>query len=257
MSQLASQQKNNKKKSSPLKTIYTIYHYVAKVFLYSLLVILILVAIAFILYFIDQQINIKTGKNKQPLFGAYIIISPSMHPTIKVEDAIVIQRKEPDELKVDDIITFLSSDPRYSGLTITHRIVGIEKSRDGQLFFRTKGDNNNSEDSTLVKPDNVYGKVILKIPKIGYIQYLLTTAYGWIFVIVIPCLGVVIYDILKIFKSLKTARRKKKNTVKMVKEAKAKIEVIDTKQKQIEELVIENKPERKEEIKSSDDIEIL
>lgn len=204
------QQKKEKSKKKFLPVIYIIYHFVAKVFLYSLLIILLLVAILFILYFIDLQKNIKNGENKQPLFGAYIIISPSMVPTINVEDAIIIQRKEADELKVGDIITFTSSDPRYSGLTITHRIVGIEKSKKEDIYFRTKGDNNNSEDSALVSYQNIYGKVILRIPKIGYIQYVLTNAYGWVLLIVIPCLGIVIYDIIKLFKSIKNSIKPKK-----------------------------------------------
>lgn len=185
-----------------LKLVYSVYHFVAKVFLYSILIILILVAVLFTFYFIDMIHNVKSGNPKSPLFGAYVIISPSMVPTIKVEDAIVIMRKEPDELKKGDIITFLSSDPRYSGLTITHRIVGIEKSEKG-YFYRTKGDNNNTEDSALVSSDNVYGKVILKIPKIGYIQYVLTQAYGWVLLVVVPCLGIVIFDILKLIKTVR------------------------------------------------------
>lgn len=192
--------------SSKLKKIidfaYKIYHFVAKVFLYSILIILILVAIGFIAYFADLIKNIKSGENKPPLLNAYVIISPSMVPTIKVEDAIIVMRQEPEELEVGDIITFVSSDPRYSGLTITHRIVGIEKSDTGKIFYRTKGDNNNSEDSALVPSDNVYGRVILKIPKIGYIQYVLTQSYGWLVLVVLPCLGIVIYDIIKLFKSI-------------------------------------------------------
>lgn len=185
-----------------LKLVYSVYHFVAKVFLYSILIILILVAVLFTFYFIDMIHNVKGGNPKSPLFGAYVIISPSMVPTIKVEDAIVIMRKEPEELKKGDIITFLSSDPRYSGLTITHRIVGIEKSEKG-YFYRTKGDNNNTEDSALVSSDNVYGKVILKIPKIGYIQYVLTQAYGWVLLVVVPCLGIVIFDILKLIRTIR------------------------------------------------------
>lgn len=205
--QLDDQNKSNK---SILKIFYKIYYFVAKILLYSLFIILFLIAIAFVAYFIDMERNIKNGVTKQPLFGTYVIISPSMVPTINVEDAIVIKRAEENELKVGDIITFLSSDPRYSGLTITHRIVGVEKSKSGEVFFRTKGDNNNSEDTALVKTENIYGKVMLRIPKIGYIQYFLTKSYGWIIVVVIPCLCVVIYDILKIIKSIKNGSSKKK-----------------------------------------------
>ena len=188
---------------SIFESIYKIYHFVAKVLLYSILIILILVAIGFAAYFIDLGRNIKNGVTKTPLLNAYIIISPSVEPTIKVEDAIIIMRKDPKELEKGDIITFLSNDPRYSGLTITHKIVGIEKSESGDIFFRTKGDNNNTEDATLVPSDNVYGKVILKIPKIGYIQYFLTQSYGWIILVVIPCLGIVIFDIIKLVRSIK------------------------------------------------------
>ena len=194
-------QEKNKTKSI-LSTCYSIYHFVAKVFLYSILIILILVAIGVTAYFGDMLYNVNTGKNKMPLLGAYIIITPSMDPTIKVEDAIIIMRKEPEEFKKRDIITFMSSDPRYSGLIITHRIVGIEKMKNGEIYFRTKGDNNNVEDASLVPAKNVYGKVILKIPKIGYIQYILLQSYGWIILVVLPCLGIVIYDIIKLVKSI-------------------------------------------------------
>ena len=198
---------NNFKKKFHL--VYEIYHFVAKVLLYSILIILILVAIGFAAFAVDLVHNIKSGETKQPLLGAYIIVTPSMVPTINVEDAIVVMRKEPEELKVKDIITFTSSDPRYSGLTITHRIVGIEKMDNGELYFRTKGDNNNVEDSSLVPASNVYGKVILKIPLVGYIQYILMQEYGWILLVVIPCLGIVIYDIYKIIISVNDRKKKK------------------------------------------------
>ena len=165
MTDTKTDQKSDKSKNV-FDIAYKVYHFVAKVFLYSILIILILVAVGFSAYMVDVVKNIKSGETKPPLLNAYIIISPSMVPTIKVEDAIVIFREEPEKLKIGDIITFTSSDPRYSGLTITHRIVGIEKSKDGNLLFRTKGDNNNSEDTALVPSDNIFGRVILKIPKI-------------------------------------------------------------------------------------------
>ncbi len=189
-----------KPKKNALHVLYQIYHFIAKIILYSLLIILILIAIIFLLYFIDEEKNIKEGKNKPPLFGAYVIVSPSMVPTIQVEDAVIIKRMEEREYKVGDIITFYSTSSRYSGLTVTHRIVGIEKSEKGKILFRTKGDNNNTEDDTLTSYDNVYGKVILKIPKIGYLQYFLLNSYGLILLVFIPCLGIIIYDLLKLIR---------------------------------------------------------
>ena len=246
LDQINLQEKKEKSKLSIFKIIYKIYHFVAKVFLYSILLILIFVALAFILYFIDMQANAKKGIYKQPLFGAYIIISPSMVPSINVYDAIVIKREEPENLKVGDVITFLSSDTRYLGLTITHRIVGIEKSTTGDIYFRTKGDNNNTEDSSLVKGDDIYGKVILKIPKIGYIQLLLTNAIGWVLIVVIPCLGVVIYDIIKILKSIGNGKRLRK-----------KMKVSNDNQEEFIEIVDVDKNIQNDIHDESNDIEIL
>ena len=231
---------------------YKIYHFVAKVFLYSILIILILVAVGFSAYIVYLVKNIKSGETKPPLLGAYVIISPSMVPTIKVEDAIIILREEPEQLKVGDIITFNSSDPRYSGLTITHRIVGIEKSKDENLLFRTKGDNNNSEDTALVSADNIYGRVILKIPKIGYIQYVLTQSYGWLLLVVIPCLGIVIYDIIKLVKSVRKTISPKRQLTKTKSEPN--LELIGEDNQVIDKVDLK---EKEEDHTSDDDIEVI
>lgn len=229
MNHLSSTDKDSKKKSKGFAIIQKVYRLLSKIFLYILVLILLAVMILFTLYFIDAHKNMKAGVKKHPLFGAYIIISPSMVPTIKVEDAIVIQRKEANELKVGDIITFLSSDPRYSGLTITHRIVGIEKSKKGDLYYKTKGDNNNTEDSALVSYRNVYGKVIVTIPKIGYLQRILTNVYGWIFLIIIPCIALVIYDVVKLLKSVK--KNSKQNIKKHEDQKQEYVELIEVKEK--------------------------
>ena len=176
-------------------TIKLALHYVSKVILWSIFLILIIAAITLIVYVIDVKKNIETGKETIPLFNAYVIISPSMVPAIKVQDAVVVMRTDVNKLKKNDIITFDSKDPRYDGITITHRIVGIENKGTNNVLFRTKGDNNNTEDTALVNGKNIYGKVILRIPKIGYIQYFLSQTYGWIIAIVIPCLAIIIYDI--------------------------------------------------------------
>ncbi len=198
---------------SIVDTVKLALHYVSKVILWSIFLILIIAAVTLVVYFIDLKKNIETGKNTIPLFNAYVIISPSMVPAIKVQDAVVVMRTDVNKLKKNDIITFDSKDPRYDGITITHRIVGIENKGSDNVLFRTKGDNNNTEDTALVNGKNIYGKVILRIPKIGYIQYFLSQTYGWVLAVVVPCLGIIIYDIMKLIKTIKeeTSRKNKKD----------------------------------------------
>lgn len=198
-------------KSNPiLSKIYDIWHFVTKVLLYAIFVFLIFIGFVLVCYVIGVQKNLRTGHYEAPLYSAFVIISPSMEPNIKVQDAVIVKKTTATNLEKGDIITFNSTDSRFSGVTITHRIVDIIKDTKGNPMFRTKGDNNNVEDATLVREEDLVGKVILKIPKIGYIQYLLSTAFGWILIVVIPCLGIIIYDILKIFKiGIKKVRIKK------------------------------------------------
>lgn len=218
------------KKPTVFEILKRIYNFIAKVFLYSVILIMVFLGVLFSTYALDYVKNISKG-NYKPLYGAYVIISPSMVPTIKVQDAVVIKNVPAEKLRKGDIITFVSTDSRYAGLTVTHRIIDVVKADDGKLLFRTKGDNNNTPDDALVNEDNVDGRVFLKIPKIGYLQYFLSQSYGWIICIVVPCLAIIAFEIVKIFK---TARRsvvrkinRKEEHFKTKKQRKAsKVEVI-------------------------------
>lgn len=186
-------------KLTPLQKVFFYTHLITKSFLLAVLFLMIFSCLFLTIYFLDILYNVKTGNYKSPMFGAYVIVSPSMVPTIKVNDAIIIKRVDADRLKLGDIITFKNDDLNVGGYTITHRIVGRQISRDGELIFRTKGDNNNNEDDGLVRTGDVYGKVIFKIPKLGYIQKFVSTPKGFLISILIPTLIVVLYDCFRMF----------------------------------------------------------
>ena len=46
--------------------------------------------------------------------------------------------------------------------------IEIQKDKDGNLLFKTQGDNNNVPDSNMVYADQIIGCVKLYIPYIGY-----------------------------------------------------------------------------------------
>ncbi len=190
-----------------LAAMKKVLHYFTSLVMYSVLLILILIAIAFVAYYVDLQINAANGFTKPPLISAYTIVSPSMVPTIDVRDVIVTKRVEVENVEIGDVITFTSADPLYKGITITHRVVGFANSSSGEILLRTKGDNNNAEDSALVGDNQLIGKVVLIIPFIGYIQELLSNMYGWLILIVIPCLTIITIDIVKISKKVMTKQK--------------------------------------------------
>lgn len=98
---------------------------------------------------------------KYDVFGYrfYLIMSGSMEPTIHVSDAVIT--KEQDTYVEGDIISF-----NYGGAPTVHRIVKVYTENDSKMY-QTKGDNNNTEDKGLQKHENVYGKVMYRIPKVG------------------------------------------------------------------------------------------
>ena len=149
----------NPKLKSTLKTISTVLSWTV----FSLLVI---IGLFLLYYIISAQIYAQKGEEFEPPVALYTIISPSMEPKIKVYD-VIVNRKVDDyeKLKVGDIITFSSTSTISDGMTVTHRIVEITE-QDGQLAFKTKGDNNTSADNSLVPATNVFGKTIMKIPQL-------------------------------------------------------------------------------------------
>lgn len=188
------------------EVIFFFFHLITKIFLYVLFLLLVIFFLLFIFYFVDLLYNIKSGEDKPPLFDAYIIVSPSMVPNINVQDAIIIGRTDPNDLKQGDIISYLATDSYYSGKVITHRIIGIEDVN-GELFFRTKGDNNNVADGVLVNEDNVYGKVLFRIPFLGYVRQFLSTYFGWILCIVLPILYLIMTEVVRVRKMLSNRKK--------------------------------------------------
>ncbi|EGT3617550.1 signal peptidase I, partial [Clostridium perfringens] len=97
-------------------------------------------------------------------FRTYSILSGSMEPNIRTGDLAIVKSAEMDEVVSGDIITF-----KYEGNIVTHRIV--EKTEEG---FITKGDNNNAEDTEIVREEDLIGKVLFNIPFLGYVTVFLS-----------------------------------------------------------------------------------
>lgn len=204
----------NLKENEIFKKIKWWFNFISTILMNSIIVILILIGILLLIYYVDVIKSFAQGnRDRQPLYQAYVIISQSMEPNIHVQDAILIKRA--DEYQIGDVCTYLSKNPNYFGIMITHRIIGIDKNANGEKVYIFKGDNNYSADTLPVTKDQVYGKVIMKIPKIGYIQYFLSNAYGWIIAIVIPCVGIITLDIMKLIKNLGSKNKRKRKEMRV------------------------------------------
>lgn len=179
------------------KTFKTIYKVVSKIALYFL----IFVALFLLYVGVSTKLYKEKGDKFKPMFSLYSIISPSMHPTIKVYDIIIDKKIDsPTEIKKGDIITFLSTSSYSQGLTVTHRVTDVIVDENGKYQYQTKGDNNMSPDAAYAPYENVLGKVVFKVPQFGRVQDFLANRHGWILAVIIPALIIIIKDIIKLSK---------------------------------------------------------
>ena len=212
------------------------FHKLSKIISNILFWILIGIIILLIFYVVMIKIYSKQDRLDEIKFNMYTIITTSMENTIMAGDVVIDYKNDNNIYEVGDIITFYSN--KGSGqLTVTHRIIDV-KIENGKYYYTTKVDNNNTADTNPVFQDDVIGKVIFVIPKVGFVQEFILSKFGWLVVIVLPCVGIVIYDLLKV---LKLAFKKKKNPKS------------DSKQLEVKEKL----NEKIDSINKKEDIEIL
>ena len=121
---------------------------------------------------ITIAIGSKTSADGQRVvFGHPVmtIISGSMTPTIAVGDIVVdapVTAAQASHFHVGQIISFRATPG--SPEIITHRIVAV-RVQDGAVSYITKGDANNSADSTPRPASDVIGLYRFPIPRGGYV----------------------------------------------------------------------------------------
>ena len=149
---------------------------------------------------INLTLIIKSYINKEavPSIGGHlpmIVLTDSMDPYIKSGDLIICQTASAEDIRENDVISFF--DPAGNGKSVvTHRVIEVVEQSDG-LFFRTKGDNNNTEDKDLVPAENLVGLYKSRIAGAGNIAMFMQSTSGLIICVVLPIVLLVAYDIIR------------------------------------------------------------
>jgi signal peptidase I len=106
-------------------------------------------------------------------------------------DMIIIKQVKPEDIKVNDIVTF---NPRYNDekamVYLTHRVVKVLHEMGGVegLYFQTKGDANPSADPPIMA-EMVIGKKVGMVPMVGTILNLLKKNYFLTILMIISFFG--------------------------------------------------------------------
>jgi len=157
-----------------------------KIFYYVYLGFLILVVISLIISAIPITGNFKV----------LTVLSGSMEPTIKTGAVVVV--KPLNDYKIGDIITFGTPGKTPT----THRIYDITVVG-GKPIYITKGDANNAPDQKTVNKSEIIGKVLFKVPFLGYAVEVAKKPVGFAAIIIVPAVVIIGDEVIKIYKEIK------------------------------------------------------
>lgn len=190
-------EETSKPKKSPLSIVITVLTWMVVAFA------------VFVMIFTIVSVNV-VGKNEAQIFGHrfYIVRTPSMSLSENNKDMdvhidegdIVITRIPSDQeryqLKVGDIITFISKNEDTYGEPVTHMVMEVEIDPEtGRLIgYTTGGTNTGNKDEVVVEPDYILGIYVNKLPILGHFFAFLKTTPGYIVCILIPFLLLIGYQ---------------------------------------------------------------
>ena len=176
-----------KEQTSPMHKILTVVGTILCVILIPILI-------------INCTLIIKSYTSEEvPSVGGYlplIVLTDSMYPVIESGDLIICHTAEAEDIVEGDVIAFF--DPAGNGSSIvTHRVLEVTE-KNGELAWRTKGDNNNTEDRLLVQADDlvaIYNGT--RIAGAGNVALFMQTTPGLVVCVVLPMLLLVGYDMIR------------------------------------------------------------
>lgn len=157
-------------------------------------VILCIVFIPILIVNVTLIVKSYTNPDQVPDFLGYkpfIVLSGSMEPDIMTGDMVLVKEANTDNLQKGDVIAYKSGQA-----VITHRIIEV-KTENGETSYITQGDANDSADQTAVKPSDVEGVYIGRIPGAGKVAMFMQTTTGMILFVVCPLALFILYDIIR------------------------------------------------------------
>lgn len=133
-------------------------------------------------------------------YDSFRVSSGSMEPEIPKNSLIYTAPTKPENIQTNDTITFTENgEDSYT----THRVIEVIENEDEGLEFRTKGDANEDPDPGSVQAEDVVGKVFLTFPFLGGLIYFARTSAGVFTLVVLPAVGIVLWELYAVFEELR------------------------------------------------------
>ena len=142
--------------------------------------VLSVVVLVVMVLFVFLLILTRSMGNTPSLFGYYVfrVSSDSMEPTMDVGDVILVKSADADDIRKDDVVTYLSRSGVMYGQNVTHRVVTEPYRENGTLYFQTQGDAVGAPLDEPITYEQIRGKYVRKLVLIGKFYSLISTPAG-------------------------------------------------------------------------------
>lgn len=98
------------------------------------------------------------------------VLTASMEPAYPPGTLVIVKPTDPAEIRIGDVVTYQIASGKPE--VVTHRVVSVISTSEGERRFITQGDNNAAPDAVAVQTVQVRGTVWYAIPWIGYVNSL-------------------------------------------------------------------------------------
>jgi signal peptidase I len=103
----------------------------------------------------------------------YAVLTGSMRPDYPPGTLVVVRPVAAEEVRTGDVITYQLESGKP--VVVTHRVVEVRRTVEGEITFLTRGDANDAADGKPVRPVQVKGRAWYAVPHLGRAHNLLSS----------------------------------------------------------------------------------
>lgn len=152
----------------------------------------------------------RISNNKVTLGGIsmYTVVSESMKPKYEIYDMIIAKKVDSSTIKIGDDVVYKGEKSTLKDKIVTHQVIKKEY-KNGKYIFQTKGINNDIADPE-IEDRQILAVVVSKSNILSMISHIVNNSYGFYFIIFVPFIVLLFFEILDIKKE-KMALKEEKN----------------------------------------------
>lgn len=143
----------------------------------------------------------KTGAAPK-IFGKmiYVTTATNMEPNIPAGSAVFASDENLSFLQAGDVVLFRTAGADNEQITGVLRVQGIETDDAGKVYYTLRGDANAPTETIKIAKENIIGQCKTYDPTLGAIISFATSTMGLLTVVIIPCVLLIVFQIIRIIR---------------------------------------------------------